>query len=341
MKLIILVCCLVLILLAGLITSCQLTASDISSQQQTVPAAVKTLSISPTQSALDHPLPTSTVVSDSVEIFATPMETVTPAPSLTSMPTFTPTPDTRPDPRQWASWPVIPTVSVRAKGIYQDGLSNGNDPKSVSVVGDCQSEPNVFLGIYATDRYFLGDNYQYLQETIDYYRESFSRQSFGVRDGLSAPSALSSLWADPQNCQPGETPVTCELRAHKPAIMFINLGTNWKPGASAKAYEDYLRQIVEQVIANGTLPILSTKADNIEGDHSLNLATARVAYDYDIPLWNFWLAADSLPNHGLDANRENIYLTPEGWDRRNFTALQTLDAIRRALNGLPPPTNLP
>jgi|YNPNPStandDraft_1061719.scaffolds.fasta_scaffold22987_4 hypothetical protein len=327
----------VLIMLAGLITACQSVAVSDDNQQQTMSAAIETISFGITQSVTARPSPSSTAVPVLFEASITPPETVTPAVSLTPMPTFTPTPDTRPDPRQWASWPVVPTVSERAKQVYQDGLNEGNDPKSVSVIGDCQSEPNVFLGIYATDRYILGDDYQYLQETIDYYRESFSRRSFGVRDGLSAPSALSTLWADPQNCLSGETPVTCELRAHKPAILFINLGTNWKPGASAKAYEDYLRQIVEQVIANGTLPILSTKADNIEGDHSLNLATARVAYDYDIPLWNFWLAADSLPNHGLDANRENIYLTPEGWDRRNFTALQTLDAIRRSLNGLPLP----
>lgn len=337
MRLIALSCGLFLIFCFGLITSCQSVVNNSEIQRPTVSAVSEIISTGITQSLAAQFHLTITITTNFLETLESSGETITPSPFFPSIRTSTPTPDMRPDPRQWSSWPVIPTISVRAREIYQDGLSNGNDPQSVSVIGDCQSEPNVFLGIYATNRYFLGDDYQYLQETIDYYRESFSRQSFGVRDGLSAPSALSTLWADPQNCQSGETPVTCELRAHKPAIVFINLGTNWKPGASAKTYEDYLRQIVEQVIANGTLPILSTKADNIEGDHSINLATARVAYDYDIPLWNFWLAADSLPNHGLDANRENIYLTPEGWDRRNFTALQTLDAIRRSLNNSPLP----
>lgn len=339
MKLTTLSCYVLLVFLSGLMTACQSVVSRSGFQQKTTPTVTETVSAEITHSATAQFHLTST--SNSSETLEPHGETATPSPSLSPTQTSTPTPDVRPDPHQWSSWPVIPTVSARAREIYQDGLSKGNDPKSVSVIGDCQSEPNVFLGIYTTDRYFLGDDYQYLQETIDYYRDSFSRRSFGVRDGLSAPSALSTLWADPETCRSGETPVTCELRSHKPAIIFINLGTNWKPGASAKAYEDYLRQIVEQVIANGTLPILSTKADNIEGDHSLNLATAKVAHDYDVPLWNFWLAADSLPNHGLDADRENIYLTPEGWDRRNFTALQTLDAIRRALNGLPSPQNLP
>jgi hypothetical protein len=119
-------------------------------------------------------------------------------------------------------------------------------------------------------------------------------------------------------------------------IVFVNLGTNWKAGASADAYEGYLRKIVDTIIASGALPILTNKSDNVEGDHSLNLATAKVAYDYDIPLMNFWLAADRLPNHGLDSARDNIYLTPEGWDVRNYTALQTLDSVWRTLKAATP-----
>ncbi len=243
----------------------------------------------------------------------------------------TPTPDARLSPHDWPSWPVVPVVSAQAKEIYRRGLGMGNDPHVFSTIGDCQSEPPVFLGIYETDRYSLSEEFRYLQETIAYFDGSFSHQSQAVRDGLSAPSALSPLWADQKMCQTNENPVACELRLRKPSIVFINLGTNWKPGASAERYEGYLRQIVDLVIANGSLPILSTKADNVEGDHSLNLATAQVAYDYDIPLWNFWRAADDLPNHGLDADRENVYLTPLGWDRRNFTALRVLDAVWRSV----------
>ena len=161
----------------------------------------------------------------------------------------------------------------------------GNDPHVFSTVGDCQSAPNVFLGIYESDRSPIGaeaapsaDNANLLQ-TVRYYAGSFSRQSLAVRDGLSAPSALSPLWSDQASCQPDENPVQCELRVRKPSVMFVNLGTNWKAGASADRYEAYLRQIVDLMIAHGTLPILSTKADNVEGDHSLNLATAKVAHD--------------------------------------------------------------
>ncbi len=254
---------------------------------------------------------------------------LTPSPAPTRGPTGTPTPDTRLDPKAWSSWPVVPTVSGRAKEIYQAGMALGNDPHSYSTIGDCQSEPNVFLGIYDTNRYFFAKGDDYLQETVNFYKNVFARQSLAVRDGLSAPSALSATWADAKSCQVNENPVQCDLRVHKPAVMFINLGTNWRADASTDAYEKYLRQIVELVIANGTVPVLSTKADNVEGGNRINLATVRVAHDYDVPLWNFWVTAQYLPNHGLDKSRKDVYLSVEAWDARNYSALKVLDHLRR------------
>ncbi len=200
------------------------------------------------------------------------------------------------------------------------------------MIGDCQSVPEVFLGIYETDWYWLGDDYSYLQETIDAYPGSFSHESLAVKGGMSTSTALSPLWADQEKCSNNESPVECELRDYQPGIVFINLGTNWRADASTVPYEKYLRQIVDIVINHGTLPILLTKADNIEGDYSINLITAKVAYDYDVPLVNFWMAAQFLKNKGLDESTNYIYLTPDGWDRRNFVALESLDAIRRQIN---------
>ncbi len=269
-----------------------------------------------------------------------PQPSATPAPSLTpsvtptvtpTVPTGTPTPDTRLNPQRWDQWPVIPTVSGVAKAIYQRGLELGNDPHGYSTIGDCQSEPDVFLGIYATNRYWLGSDYKYLQTTIDFFQSSFNRQSLAVRNGLSAPSALDPLWSYKDQCNPNESPVSCDLRVHKPSIVFINLGTNWLPSASSAAYEKYLRQIVDQVIKAGALPVLSTKADDVEGGNRINMVTAQVAHDYDIPLWNMWRAVQSLPNGGLDPNRKDVYLTTEAWDTRNFTALMVLDRLRTEL----------
>ena len=92
-----------------------------------------------------------------------------------------------------------------------------------------------------------------------------------------------------------------------------------------------MREIIEFYIDNGVVPILSTKADNVEGDHRINLATARLAYEYHIPLWNFWRAVQSMPNHGIDPDRDGFHISYDAWTVRSFTALQALDAVWRGV----------
>jgi hypothetical protein len=263
--------------------------------------------------------------------------TATPSPTATqSPPTPTLTPTTRvfapppPAPEDWREWPVVPRLSQKAFEHYWKGHQAGVYENVFSVVGDCQSEPDVFLGVYDKGGYELGEEYAYLQETIDFYKGSFYYLSPSVVDGLNVSGALSPYWADKSVCLPDEPPVACELRLRRPAIVLVNLGTNWDANAIGR-YEGYLRKIVELILESGALPVLSTKVDNIEGDHSINLAIARVAYEYEVPLWNFWLAAQELPNGGLDAYRDNIHLSVAGWNMHSFSALEVLDSLRREL----------
>jgi hypothetical protein len=263
--------------------------------------------------------------------------TVTPGPSPTPSQIPTATQDVRLDPHNWRAWPIVPVISARALEIYQAGLAQGRDGTHFSVIGDCQSQPPVFLGIYDTDdRYFLGEEHAYLQESIDHFKGNFSRESAAVENGLSVASVFSPLWAPPGICKSDENPLGCELRVNNPSIVIISLGTNWKPGA-LDSFDGYLRQIVEEVIEMGALPVIATKADNVEEDNLLNEIMARVAYDYDIPLWNFWRAVGHLPNHGIDPQKKGglIYLIPEAWDVKSFTALQTLHAVRAAASSAP------
>lgn len=273
-------------------------------------------------------------------ITATPasFSSVTPTPSPAALPTnpnVTPTPDLRLPPEKWQAWPIVPQVSARAREIYQRGLALGNNPRAFSKIGDCQSVPASFLGIYDTDRYFFAPEYQTLQETVDYYAGSFNRQGESVRGGFNASSVLLPFWANAEVCQPGENPMQCENRVHNPSIVFVGLEI-WFEGRTPDVYEKYLRQIIEYNLAQGTLPILATKADNVEGDHSINATIAKLAYEYDLPLWNFWLAAQPLPNHGLDpSDPTGFHLNDkEGWNMHSFSALQVLDSVRRALEGL-------
>jgi hypothetical protein len=252
-----------------------------------------------------------------------------------------PTPDLRLPPEAWQAWPVIPEVSTRARQVYQRGLALGNDPHAFSKIGDCQSVPASFLGIYDTDRYFFAPEYSYLQETVDYYSGSFNREGESVRGGFNTSSVLLPFWANTEVCQPGENPMACENRIHNPSIVFISLEV-WFEGRTPDVYEKYLRRIIEYNLEQGTLPILATKADNVEGDNSINYTIARLAYEYDLPLWNYWLAVQPLPNHGLDpADAGGFHLNLDGWNMRSFSALQVLDAVHRATVDLLPEGSLP
>jgi hypothetical protein len=244
-----------------------------------------------------------------------------------------PTPDVRLLPENWQEWPVVPAVSARAREIYEAGIARGNNPSHFSKVGDCQNITEAFMGIYdLPDRYSLPQGQEALQSTIDAYAGSFGREGMAVKGGFNVASVLSPMWADPDVCQVGETPLQCELRLQRPVFVFISMEV-WFEGRTPQVYEDYLRQIVEYTISQGAVPVLATKADNVEGDHSINRATAQVAYDYDLPLWNFWLAVQPLTDHGIDWARDSdgFHLTVESWNVRSYTALQVLDALRSAL----------
>jgi hypothetical protein len=222
-------------------------------------------------------------------------------------------------------------LSEAARQVYQKGLQLGNNPHAFSRVGDCQSVPAIFMGLYDDKgRYWLGNDYAFLQETIDQFAGSFSRQSMAAKDGFGVASVLSPLRSNLEMCNSDESPIQCEFRLQKPSLVFVAMGTNWAPGAEL-TFEKYLRQIVEFSIQRGVVPILVTKGDDIEQDFKLNLAIAQVAYDYDMPLFNAWRAIQYLHNHGLEDN--GIYLTIDAWNVRDFTGLQTLDTLWRGLNG--------
>ncbi|GAP22837.1 hypothetical protein [Leptolinea tardivitalis] len=311
---------------AAMQTSVALQVQTLSVQQTDVARQVQTMSAAlPTQTASVQPTqnpPTQPANQPSQSPTRPVVPTLTPGPS--------PTPENSLTSQGWGQAPIIPTVGTRAKEIYQRGLLMGNDPRHFSVAGDCQSVPQVFMGIFDGDRYRLSDADKALQETIDNFKGQFSRDGVAVRQGFGITSILDPTWSETGICDASETPLDCEFRVNKPSILFINMGTNWKNG-NAEGYEKYLRQVVDICLEHGVLPILSSKIDNIEGDHSINKVTASVAHDYDLPYWNTWLAADSLPHHGLDSDRGDIYFSTDAQYVRELSGLRALDAVWRGV----------
>ena len=256
-------------------------------------------------------------------------------------------------PDSWQTWPVIPTrISDRVREIYRLGLSLGNDPHVFSRIGDCASAAPAFLTGF--DREYDLDGYAYLQPAIDYFKDSFARPSLAAKAGLNTAGVLTTLWTNEQ-CQSNESLLDCQYRLDHPAFAIISLGTNeayyvhHDPGS----FERNMRAILDDTIAQGIVPILATKADDVEGDNSINATIARLAAEYQVPLWNFWLSAQTLPNKGMiepehlsSVSYSNFtdFSMPHsleyGMQMRNLTALQMLYFLWQQL-AQSPPADLP
>lgn len=242
----------------------------------------------------------------------------------------------------WMQMPIVPNgVSDAMRAVYQRGIAQGNDPTHFSIIGDCQNVSSYFLSTFdKPGDYSLGTQYAYLQPTIDYYQGSYSRVSLAVKGGFNAAAVISPLRSDPKSCNPNESPLDCELRTWKPSVVVVSMETWWSKKPAAE-YDKYMRKVLDRIIATGAVPIIATKADNLEGDNSINATVAELAYEYDIPMWNFWAAVHPLPDHGLSPDGfhltfgRNFFDDPKrmenAWPWRNLTALESLDAVRKGL----------
>ncbi len=254
----------------------------------------------------------------------------------------TPTANTISPTGLWKTQPILPELSAASLAIYKQGLLLGNNPRAFSKVGDGEIASHWFLAIYdlSPDNYDLGFHPE-LAEVIKHFAGSFGRESLAARAGFNTTRILDPLFAMNDLCHVEESPLECELRLHRPSFAIISLGTNqvWTP----ELFDAELRQMVEICIERGVIPILATKGDNLEGDHRINAIIAEVANAYEVPLWNFWLSLQSLPDQGLQPDgehltwAENNFADPEAmthaWPVRNLTALQVLDVLMSDLAG--------
>ncbi len=228
----------------------------------------------------------------------------------------------------WKDWPVMPVVSEEMRQVYQGGLAEGNNPRAFSILGDCQSLPQAFLGVYDKDPQAYYELPPTLQETVRQFAGSFNRYSPTVKDASTAGALLWAEWNDNLRgqCSPGETPIDCELRVNRPSIVFIHVGTHWE-----SRNKHYLELLIGKILDSGAAPVLATKADDRELDERINREMAELALQYDLPLWNFWGALNAFPNHGLIQNSD-MYLSSAALEVHRRTALEALDAVWRGLN---------
>ena len=298
-----------------LLAACQPLPPSPTPSMETEPSPSPRLTVTP-------PKPTQTVsTTEQADVTSAP-PTVTPLPAALNL-----------DPENWQDWPIIPVITAEMRDVYERGLRLGNNPRAFSILGDCQSTPATFLGVYS-DPATLATLPENLQESVRYFDESLGRNSPTSKSGTTSGALLWTEWHEGEHgCGEFETPLACELRLNTPSFALIMVGTHWEA-----RNERYMRKIIEQLLDAGVVPILATKADNREGDHGINLETATLAAEYGLPLWNFYPVTAELENRGLytlkgEEYLGDIYLTDEALALHRYSAMEALDAVWRAVAG--------
>ena len=307
----------------------------------TVPPIVEATAVPPT------PVPPTTA--------PTATQTLAPPPTFTTAPTATPTATPTETPTATAT--AVPPqdivngltldqfllmdadVQAHIREVYALGQELGRSANAFSKVGDSVVLTPHYLARFDSPQYKLGI-YKELQSTIDQFAGSFSRYGQVAHVGLSSRTLYELGWADQELCLANENAVDCEIRLNNPSIFLIRLGTN---DLVASAYETNMRKLIEHLLEEGIIPVLGTKADRFEGEaNTNNTILHELAAEYQIPLWDFDLVSDTLPDHGLSGDYihltmsgTNDYTQPDvftkGYPVSDLTALMVLHAIRQTV----------
>lgn len=251
------------------------------------------------------------------------------------------------------SYPHVSGLTGRLREIYQLGQSLGNGANVFSKVGDSITVNAGFLFPFGMRQYALHEH-SYLQEVINHYESGWARThtpfanvSLAAEVGWSSLHVVDPSMADDAMCDEEETPLECEYRLVKPSLAIIMLGTNDVPGISNIAYEAAMREIIEISLEKGVIPVISTippmhRTGMESRVAAFNSILANLAYEYEIPLVDYWSALQSLPNQGIGSDGVHPTRAPGlkdgvlsaenlryGIPMRNLITLQALDAIWR------------
>jgi LysM repeat protein len=240
-------------------------------------------------------------------------------------------------------YPYLSDISPRVHQIFSAGQARGNRPNVFAVVGDSNSQHPAFLRPFDQGNYNLG-SYAYLQATVDFFRGSFAHNSVAAAGGFNTAKVLDPNQAPP-SCN-GLSPLECEYSRLRPSVALILLGTGDQH--SWRDFEANYRRIVEITINAGVIPVLITKADDLEAIEGaapygyINSKIAQIAREYQVPLLNLRQVVTQLPGRGMlwdgfhynyPDDERSAWFTPEylqyGYNQRNLTALQVLDVLRR------------
>lgn len=239
----------------------------------------------------------------------------------------------------------IPDLSAYAHTLLRRSYASGHDPHLFTIAGDSNSNPTRYLGRITRGEFELGKHAE-LKAVADYYVMSFTHNSMATGGGFRAADMADRARATGFDmCHSDEGLYACELRTSSASIVFIQLGTGDK--FAWREFESNYRAMIDFAIATNVLPILVTKADDIESIQGgasfgyINGMIRKLAAEYQLPLLDLYAATRDLPvipnpalptrpftRYGLqDEWGYYFHLNDIGQDRHILITLQTLAVI--------------
>lgn len=212
--------------------------------------------------------------------------------------------------------PILPeSIDESMVDVFQAGLEAGNQPDVLTRIGDSISVQSSYLSPMVDDFNRVMQPYEYLDFVVNWFQASTDQFSVAARLGMNSNGAFDPMWST-QNCRVNETPIACEYRTKKPMVAFILFAANDLKLVEPAQYEANMRQIVEESLGAGVIPVLWTVVTEPDGEYwaealDFNIRIITIGQEYNVPVINLWLAMFDLPRYGLEQDR--IHLNRSGY----------------------------
>lgn len=219
------------------------------------------------------------------------------------------------DPRRFAPYVArfSPEMYQAMLRVIQHGIKNGVRLNVFSTAGDCHVGDDWFMEFYKDGRAYDLGKFKHLERVLDYYTTgSFLNPSQAQGGGFTSVHLIDPSWADPHRCNAHESPLACELRVNRPAVLIIEVGLiDSTVGITPALYTQNLNRVLDETLSAGIIPILSTVPERPQyrlQAKALNQTIRRIAEERGVALIDLAAAIDDLPRHGID--QDGMHLSP-------------------------------
>lgn len=257
------------------------------------------------------------------------------------------------------------------------GQSKGKRLMVFSKIGDSITKSVNFLRDFgSTEAYALDSVNSYMTEIIGFYsstevgvqgtaKNSFNWDSLCAAGGWTTSSPFETNPGD-ANCR-----LLMEINQVKPGLAIVMYGTNDiyhsllppdDPTGTFNIFKSNLNAIIATLEAEGVIPIMSTIPDRFDSSTlealvpTYNEAIKEIARVHNVPVIDYWLALQSLPDKGINMDPDDL-IHPSyfhdgagyhscdmtaarlryGMNMRNKTVIDMLIKVKRIVfeNGIP------